>query len=243
MLALLEILLGYIRVGRGLQGANACGQHKDRGQEQGKADEVGRRNEQQRAHHHDEERNDHGALVAHGLNQLGARYREDQVSEEPRRRDQHGRSVGEIEERFQVRHQVAVQVGEEPEDAEQDGDGDERNNVAGRAGRCRRCGSCSHESLSPRFLQRKSLVSAVFQIDALLDAAYASGAAGKDSQWKTALQSTDTTVSTGVEVRPAETEKVFKSSAFFAEGSLLLSLGLSPMLDGWNYSPMTSLPV
>ena len=68
-----------VGIGRGLQNADARGQHKAGGQKEREADHRRRRDEQQRSDHHDEQRSHHGAFVANLLNQLAAGHREDQV--------------------------------------------------------------------------------------------------------------------------------------------------------------------
>jgi hypothetical protein len=50
---------------------------------------------------------------------------------------------------LQVRHQRHVQVGDEPEDEEQRGDGDERNKIPGRRERRRLFGCAAIEGYSP----------------------------------------------------------------------------------------------
>ena len=69
--ALLGAENGDVRIGRGLQPANARGEHETGGEEEGKTDQAGRGDKEQGAHHHHEQRNHHGALVAYGLNDLG----------------------------------------------------------------------------------------------------------------------------------------------------------------------------
>ena len=98
----------------------------------------------QATHHLDEERDDHGPLVADGLDQLGGRRGKDKIGQEECRLGQHGPRIGQVEDRPQMGHQRHVQIGDESEDEKQDGDRDERANVAGHVRNCRRCGSSCH---------------------------------------------------------------------------------------------------
>src|ERR1035438_41520 len=94
-----------------------------------------------------------------------------------------------VEDVFQLGSEIAVQVGEESEDAEQSGDNDERHKVIGRVGSRRCCGLLCPASFSP-FPFEKCLISAVFPLRRRLSATI-SGArqiAVKDSRTGKPLQ-------------------------------------------------------
>ena len=141
----------HIRVRRGLQSGNTCSDHEYRSEEQRKADHLCGRDKQQAACDLNKQGHHHGALVTDYFDQLRGRRGEHKVGQEKRRLGQHCQSIRQIEDRSQVGHQRHVQVGDEPEDEEQRGNGDERNQIARRRERRRWFGLCCHKRSVPRF--------------------------------------------------------------------------------------------